>query len=347
VAAGPPAHNSKNGSKAAADILQGAAVAINPLAHGHTQQEQLQLCASGASDIEQQPQLGSQVDQEAAPAVLQDGFWQQLALGDKAFLSGRWQESEAAYREALPLSAGHLVSVSSRMLPHRCSTSCSINPQHERTDVQHSWVQHSSVYILCSIVRMHLTTCPLPCVDDAVQLLLCQYKLQEALALLQQLLVYVFEAQQAWRASLGSGSLSDNAPTAAEAEAAACDKQPIGTAATAELAAEYSAAASMAAAAGPVEQQQVLQLAVGLAAALTGLTADVLLAAVRGAGGAAAAFKGPTSLPCIFPTPLHWSKWLKHSEQQQVSYKAYAKRAMLASYCGSMLLFSLHWRHVC
>jgi hypothetical protein len=50
--------------------------------------------------------------QEAAPAVLEDSFWQQLALGDDAFLSGRWQESEAAYTEALPLSAGHLVSVS-------------------------------------------------------------------------------------------------------------------------------------------------------------------------------------------------------------------------------------------
>jgi hypothetical protein len=124
VAAGPPAHNSKDSSKQTADSLQGVAVAINPLADAHTQQAHPRLCASGTPDSEQQPQLGSQTEQEAAPAV-QDSFWQQLALGDEAFLSGRWQESEAAYKEALPVSAGHLVSVSSSMLWHQFSTSCS------------------------------------------------------------------------------------------------------------------------------------------------------------------------------------------------------------------------------
>jgi hypothetical protein len=161
-----------------------------------------------------------------------------------------------------------------------------------------------------------------------VQLLLCQYKLQDALALLQQLLIDVFEAQQAWRAS-SACSQTGTTPAAADV-AAECTELPMGTAGTADAAAECTAAASMAAAAGPVEQQQLLQLAVRLAAALMGQTADVLLAAARDAGSAAAGCQGPPNLPCIFPTPLHWSRWLKHSEQQQVSSYTVAERAVLA-----------------
>lgn len=153
-----------------------------------------------------------------------------------------------------------------------------------------------------------------------MQLLLCQYKLQEALAVLQQLLQDVFEAQQAWRASSMSGQ-SSNTPAEADASisaAAGSGQSGLGSV-TAEWSADTAPAPPAAAGIEAAELQQqhpLLQVAMRLAAALTGLMGDVLLAAVRDAGGTAAGCQGPPRLPCIFPTPLHWSKWLKHSEQQ-------------------------------
>jgi hypothetical protein len=90
-------------------------IAVNPLLLCDIQHAQQEGCSNGrAVSAEQQPQLDSQTQQEGvATAAMEDSFWRQLAAGDEAFLAGRWQESEAAYTEALPLAAGHLVSVSS------------------------------------------------------------------------------------------------------------------------------------------------------------------------------------------------------------------------------------------
>lgn len=118
MTAGPPPSSSggssTHSSKHADDILQGVAMAVNPLLHCHTEQAQQQLCPAGsAGGVEQQAQLSSQLQQEGSAATaMEDSFWQQLAAGDEAFLAGKFQESEAAYSEALPLAAGHLVSVS-------------------------------------------------------------------------------------------------------------------------------------------------------------------------------------------------------------------------------------------
>ncbi|KAF6266529.1 hypothetical protein COO60DRAFT_1632637 [Scenedesmus sp. NREL 46B-D3] len=195
-ATGPPPNSSKNSSNQAASVLQDVAVAVNPLLHAQKAQAKQQLCALGAGfGGEEQALLDSQPEQRAdAAAAMEGSFWQQLAAGDESFLAGRWQETEAAYTNALPLATGHLVSV-----------------------------------------------------------LLCQHKLPEALALLQQLL---------------------------------------------------------------------------LAAGLTGLTAGVLLAAVQDAGGTAAGCLGQPTLPCTSPTPLHWTKWLKHSGQQQAKWDLTAGMAV-------------------
>jgi hypothetical protein len=162
-----------------------------------------------------------------------------------------------------------------------------------------------------------------------VQVLLCQYKLQEALAVQQQLLVDVFEAQQAWRASCMSSHAGNNLHTAeASTSADAGDEQAAESAAAGDCSGDLEPAAASPAAASvgkreqQQQQQQVLQLAVRLAAALSGLTADVLLAAVQNAGAEAAVAAHtadgpvPRKLPCIFPTPLHWSKWLKSDSEQ-------------------------------
>jgi hypothetical protein len=165
----------------------------------------------------------------------------------------------------------------------------------------------------------HALSCFFALCRAAAQLLLCQYKLQGALAVQQQLLLDVFEAQQAWRASSLCGQ-TDDTPAAKETitSAAACSEQSAGDAATADWSADsaHESPATSAVQAVELQPPQVLQVAAQLAAALTGLMADVLLAVVRDAGGIAAGGDGPPKLPCIFPTPLHWSKWLKHSEQQ-------------------------------
>jgi hypothetical protein len=118
--AGPSLQDSKHSNKPASGDLRDVPVAVNPLLTCHTQQE---LCATAgvAIDDEQQVQLGSELLQEgaaatAAAAGMEGSFWQQLTAGDAAFLAGRWQDCEAAYTEALPLAAGHLVSVSSCIL---------------------------------------------------------------------------------------------------------------------------------------------------------------------------------------------------------------------------------------
>lgn len=90
------------------------AVAVNPLLHAQKAQAKQQLCALGAGfGGEEQALLDSQPEQRAdAAAAMEGSFWQQLAAGDESFLAGRWQETEAAYTNALPLATGHLVSVS-------------------------------------------------------------------------------------------------------------------------------------------------------------------------------------------------------------------------------------------
>ncbi len=58
-----------------------------------------------------------------APAAAEDGagadedgsssaFFGAVAKGDRAFLQGRWEEAEMAYKEAQPLTHGHIIAVS-------------------------------------------------------------------------------------------------------------------------------------------------------------------------------------------------------------------------------------------
>lgn len=141
-----------------------------------------------------------------------------------------------------------------------------------------------------------------------MQVLFCQYRVQEALALLRQLLADTMQAVAAQQVADTSASATGGNVTKAAAGGV------IG----------YTAAAAEAVSAIDVQPLQVLHLGMRLAAALSGLTADVLLSAVSGCAGCDAAATSPgaataAGLPCIFPTPLHWSSWVKHHIAEQAS----------------------------
>eukprot|EP00878_Enallax_costatus_P036753 GHUV01041302.1.p1 GENE.GHUV01041302.1~~GHUV01041302.1.p1 ORF type:complete len:385 (+),score=169.56 GHUV01041302.1:1148-2302(+) len=132
--------------------------------------------------------------------------------------------------------------------------------------------------------------------------LFCQYRVQEGLGLLQQLLADTMQAIAAQQAV----AQSSFAMVGPENDAA------VGTADSPTAAADEVVSAGCLPDLRPL---QLLHLGMQLAATLSGLTADVLLAAVSGTAGSAAA-AGVRS-PCIFPTPLHWSKWVKQHTSEQ------------------------------
>lgn len=152
---------------------------------------------------------------------------------------------------------------------------------------------------------------------NCLQLYICQYRLLEALALIQQLLADVFEAQNAnHRSSMASLST------------AATRVGPCGAEAVKIVIAEECTSA-------PEQQQHqqqhqdVLQLAQRLAATLAGMTADVLFAAARGAGSSSGmAPAAALQLPCIFPTPLCWTRWMRHTADQQAKWELKAGMAV-------------------
>lgn len=73
---------------------------------------------------------------------------------------------------------------------------------------------------------------------------------------------------------------------------------------------------------------QMLHMSIQLAATLSGFITDVLLSAVAGVGGTAAASLAEGVTPCIFPTPSYWSRWVTghtaHSVSFLVLYDGYA-----------------------
>eukprot|EP00775_Hariotina_reticulata_P007920 gene7920-8116_t len=155
-------------------------------------------------------------------------------------------------------------------------------------------------------------------VSQPRRLLLCQYQTRRALSLIQQLLADLIEAWQ--RKSGGEdntaagGKLVDVADVAldfstvlpgAVAMAGSTDGQD-----------QRAAAAHVDATS---DASQMLHLATKLLAAAIGITADSLLAALRVQGPGEMSGGSLDKLPCMFPTPDHWTMWLKDNVQQQKS----------------------------
>jgi hypothetical protein len=66
----------------------------------------------GVYSGEQATCTSSAVEDEQAPAADHSQLWQLLQAGDQAFIAGQWSSAAAAYQQAWPLSAGHLMAVS-------------------------------------------------------------------------------------------------------------------------------------------------------------------------------------------------------------------------------------------
>lgn len=99
---------------AAGTDLEHDGVVVNPLLQSSDVAVEGKLIADDIA-LQQQQQQPPAINRDSAVGVVasdDDSFWQQLAAGDEGFLAGSWQDSEDAYKEALPLAAGHLVSVS-------------------------------------------------------------------------------------------------------------------------------------------------------------------------------------------------------------------------------------------
>lgn len=68
--------------------------------------------ADAGEAMEQATCTGSAMEAEQAPAADHSQLWQLLQAGDQAFIAGQWPGAAAAYQQAWPLSAGHLMAVS-------------------------------------------------------------------------------------------------------------------------------------------------------------------------------------------------------------------------------------------
>lgn len=149
-----------------------------------------------------------------------------------------------------------------------------------------------------------------------MQLLLCQYQTRQALSLIQQLLADLIEA---WQRQSGGEDKTEAGGKLVDVADVALDFST-GLPNAAAMAGNTAGQGQRAAAAhldAASDASKVLHLATKLLAAATGATADALLSALRVEGSGEMSGGTVGKLPCMFPTPEHWTMWLKDSMQQQ------------------------------